>query len=185
MSPEYYLRRLVRYETTPHRYNPPEWEPIPLPLPPGISAFTLRGLLAINRKTVCRTIGCLKLYLDRFTALRPLHLIDKDFRFKRHSSQKSILGTPCLQFSEVTPFPVQDIGPPTWVEEQRVLQSFGGLELFQRVQYATQTSHIVWDDMDADQIEYMLGYKVENFYDLSYLDLVGNNEFAEEHHGEP
>ncbi|KAK8112658.1 hypothetical protein PG984_013184 [Apiospora sp. TS-2023a] len=47
------------------------------------------------------------------------------------------------------PFPVCDMGPPTWVEEQRVFRTFWRLELFKSVRIAIDAGRLGWSPDDG------------------------------------
>lgn len=150
------FQTLVRRETSILSYDDPdnpddsdgpsEW-PFPLTtLPPVTSAVLLRGILATNRKLMRRTVGCLAFYLERFNSLRPMHPVDKDFVFRNKHvgpGRRHVL-TWQLEPAE-TPYATRDIGPPTWVEEQRVLRACWRVQLFHDVEDAVNKSTVTWE----------------------------------------
>ncbi|KAI9729523.1 MAG: hypothetical protein M1818_008496 [Claussenomyces sp. TS43310] len=166
------FRSFIRHETTVYRYDPPEWESVPIHMPLDTSATVLRGLLAINRKIVCLTIDCLRYYLDRFKPLRPSHLVDKSFIFVSEWRRGEYLPSWRLKPAE-TPYPVRDIGPPSWVEEQRVLRAFWRVALFDQLRITVNASLISWPESSVKKLNMM---DVVNFYWVSPFNLLSPNE---------
>lgn len=123
------LRNCLADETTTYRWDPPLWEHPPCPLPAGITATALRGILASHRKIMSLTVGCLDYYLGLFRALKPEHLVDKKFYYDHKQGdggKHDYVGAWELDPPR-EPFPMCDAGPPTWVEEQRVLRAWSSL----------------------------------------------------------
>ncbi|KAK8130546.1 hypothetical protein PG999_002926 [Apiospora kogelbergensis] len=85
--------------------------------------------------------------MDCFNALRPEHLANKDFHYEHEESttdnKYDYVGSWQLHPPTV-PFPVLDMGPPTWDEEQRVLRAFWRLELFKTVRIAIESGSLCW-----------------------------------------
>ncbi|KAH8893921.1 hypothetical protein GQ53DRAFT_745341 [Thozetella sp. PMI_491] len=145
----------VRHETTPHRYWPPAWAYPPTRLPPTIPVSALLGILATHQKIEGQVIGCLKTYLARFKPLRPCHLTDPKFEFEFHpSNDPDKPSVPVWdQWPEQKPFLVHDIGPPTWVEEQRVFRAFWRVQLFHDLREAAATGSLNWPKDDLKELE--------------------------------
>jgi len=172
------LTNLVRHETTPHRYDPPMWE-----LPPTTLSRTpitvMRGLIATNRKIGRLSIGCLSYYLHKFKPVRPSHPTDKDFKFESiNNPDEPYIGSWQLKPAE-TPFPVRDIGPPTWVEQQRVLRAFWRLQLYNELVSALNDSSIIWAGDRLMWLKVMANLdRLMMFYDVPTYNLLGQDEFA-------
>ncbi|KAK9774101.1 putative F-box domain-containing protein [Seiridium cardinale] len=165
------FRHFVRYESTSHRYDPPAWTLPPLRLSSDVSPSTLRGLLATHRKVACLVISCLRFYLIRFKPLRPSHLVDESFHFESgyHGSDGLYIAA-WQQKPGEKPFPVHDIGPPTWVEEQRVLRAFWRLQLFRDLKVAgTKALLVNWPDTDLQRLNFMTA---PNFHDVPTRNLI-------------
>ncbi|KAI1290529.1 hypothetical protein F5Y03DRAFT_388793 [Xylaria venustula] len=122
------------YETQLLRYERQEVRP-PLRLSPATPTTVLRGIMVSHCKNECLMISCLKFYLDRFRPLKPLHVVDPNEweNYEWHGVEE----VPASEFigswevkPPVRPAEVRDIGPPTWVEEQRVLRAFWRNQLF-------------------------------------------------------
>lgn len=174
------FKRLVRYETTPHRYKIPEWEPVPLIVSSETSIIILRRMLAIHRKIVCHTVCCLSYFLDKFRPLQPLHLLDKtfDFGYEWDNNNGRIMVTPWQKRPVGISYPVRDVGPPSWIEEQRVLRICWRIELFYQLRFAVNTSLISWPESDVEELNSM---DLVNMYDvpITYRQsgLIGQGEF--------
>ncbi|KAE9377719.1 hypothetical protein N431DRAFT_164954 [Stipitochalara longipes BDJ] len=140
------FKDLVRHETSPHRWKPPRWVHPPTSLPLDLSSAVLRGLLATNRKVQRLTFGCLDYYLDRFRPLKPFNSAGFSFNstyFGEHS--RGLIGAwNNKQPNTVYYYPVHDIGPPSWVEQQRVLRAFWRIQLSRDLSAAVGASHIIW-----------------------------------------
>lgn len=134
-----------RHMTTEHRFLNPKWpEEPPLRLTSRTSAAVLGSVLVSYARNEGRMIGCLKFYLARFQPLRPSHLANEEFTWEgkfRGPNDTDHIGPWELQ-PEVAPFPVRDIGPPTWVEEQRVLRACWRLQIFNDLRGAVMGDRI-------------------------------------------
>ncbi len=93
-------------------------------------------------------ISCLKFYLDLFKRLQP-----------KYPTDMSCPGGPdggCIatwQHKEPEqPYTVHDIGPPTWVEEQRVLLAFWRRELVNDVRAVPKSALIGWPESDIQKL---------------------------------
>ena len=156
------FRSLVRHESTSHRYynspaqTVPVWPHPPLRLSPDTPATTLRGILATYRKIVCLVISCLRFYMGRFKPLRPLHLLDDNFIFESfYKRKKHIDRAACEQDPPGKLVSVHDIGPPTWVEEQRLLRAFWRVQLFRDLKAAARAKALNWPDEDLQRLHRM------------------------------
>lgn len=154
----------VRHESTSHRYQPPAWTLSPLRITWKTPATTLRSLLATYRRITCLVISCSKFYLDRFKPLRPSHLADESFCFEGAycGPDRRYVGS-WQQRPAERPFPVRDIGPPTWVEEQHLLRTFWRVQLFHELKAAAKASLLSWPDADLERLDRM---DVLDFYDV-------------------
>jgi hypothetical protein len=144
------FKRLVRHETSPHRWDPPLWDHPPTNLL-NTSATALRGLLATNRKIQRLAFGCLEHYLDHFTALTPFLRPEFSFKWEWGDSSRA---TECMgpwldkQADAIYYYPIHDIGSPSWLEQQRVLRVFWRIQLSRDIATAIDTSSIVWPDLE-------------------------------------
>ncbi|KAI1130665.1 hypothetical protein F5Y10DRAFT_111939 [Nemania abortiva] len=123
------------YETQMLRY-PDQGVRIPLRLSPATPAATLRGIMASHCKNERLMVSCLKFYLDRFRPLRPLH-VEEPEQCREEYEWRGVDSRIASEFvgswevkPEVCPAEVSDIGPPTWIEEQRVLRALWRNQLF-------------------------------------------------------
>ncbi|KAK8059154.1 hypothetical protein PG996_009084 [Apiospora saccharicola] len=164
------LRSCLAGETTTYKWDPPRWEHPPCPLPPEIPATTLRGILASHRKVVSLTVGCLDHYLDLFHALKPEHPVDKSFHFCHEEGEGKYDYVGAWQLSPpCEPFPVRDMGPPTWVEEQRAMRAFWRLELFRTARAAIEAGRLSWpaDSETSERQVREMGTDPFTFYDIT------------------
>lgn len=185
------FQNMVRHESTSHRYYKPKrrrrglkpkWLCPPTRLPLDIPASVLRGVLATHRRISCLMIGCLKFYLFRFKALRPSHLADEDFRFETKYGRGGQY-IPSRQLKpEEKPFPVEDIGSVTWVEEQRVIRAFWRVQLLRSLKAACNAGSLRWATKDLDLLNSM---RVAEFHNVPLVGLVGNNRWQHPDPGEP
>ncbi|KAK8127245.1 hypothetical protein PG984_008353 [Apiospora sp. TS-2023a] len=122
-------------------------------LPPHVhDLHSLRNCLAeetttySHRKIVSLTVGCLDYYLSLFHALKPEHLVDKEFIYyhkQGEGGKHDYVGAWQLDPAR-EPFPMRDAGPPTWVEEQRVMRACWRLELFQSARVVIEAGRLPW-----------------------------------------
>lgn len=134
-----------------------------------VPANILRVILVTHRKITCLTISCLSFYLKRFKPLRPSHLADDKYFFESQDifvdGEFSHFYPAWQKWPAVTPCPVVDIGPPTWVEEQRVLRAFWRVQLVHDMRSLRDIAD--WDFMNLD------GMSVVGLYDVPTQDLEG------------
>lgn len=81
----------------------------------------LRSILATTRRITCLTLDCLEHYLARFRSLRPQHLVDREFHW--HGIQPWEVKPPRQSYQ------TQEVGLPSWVEEQRVFRAFWRIQM--------------------------------------------------------
>ncbi|KAK7928358.1 hypothetical protein PG985_005356 [Apiospora marii] len=133
-------------ETTTYRWDPPRWELPPCPLPTGMTATALRGRLASHRKVVALTVGSLEYYLGLFNASKPEQLADKEFFYALEHSDgwKGDYVGAWQPDPPREPFPLRGAGPPTWVEELRVMRACWRLELFESARVGIEAGRLPW-----------------------------------------
>lgn len=78
------------------------------------------------------------------------------------------------QKPEEKPFPVQDIGAPTWIEEQRVLRAFWRVQLFHDLKTVVNTCLLRWRGVDVMALDRMI---VVDLYYVPWYNLL--NPYAE------
>lgn len=146
------FKNLIVHETTPSRYKPPLWEHTPVCLPLHIDPSILRGILATNRKILRLTFGCLDFYLGLFRVLRPYH--SAGFRYDGKpwildDGMGYSLGTWGQKPVNVKfYYPTHDIGPPTWLEQQRVYRILWRIQLSHDIKAIVRASRITWPKYD-------------------------------------
>ncbi|KAF8862218.1 hypothetical protein BDZ45DRAFT_213936 [Acephala macrosclerotiorum] len=145
------FKDLVRHETSPHRWNPSRWVHPSTSWPLNLPTTIIRGLLAINRKVQRLTFGCLEYYLDRFRPLRPFHSAEFSFDSIHYAEVAADIigpwqGKPA---DTVYYYPVHDVGPPSWLEQQRVLRAFWRIQLSRDLNVAVDASRIIWPEEEG------------------------------------
>ena len=139
------FKDLIRHETSPHHWEPPRWDHPPSSWPSDLPTATIRELLVTSRNVQHLTFGCLEYYLDQFRPLRPFNSAG----FSYDSTYFAEVAADCIGPWQDKPpgnkyvYPVQDIGPPSWLEEQRVLRVFWRIQLSRDVNAAIDVARIV------------------------------------------
>ncbi|KUJ15984.1 uncharacterized protein LY89DRAFT_100766 [Mollisia scopiformis] len=148
------LKDLIRHETSPHRWTPPRWVHPPTSLPLDLPTAIIRELLAVNRNIQRLTFGCLEYYLDRFTPLKPFNSAAFSFDSTRFSDD-GIGPWDDKAADTIYYYPVHDVGPPSWLEQQRVLRAFWRIQLSHDLNVALEAARIVltdgWEGLNAQR----------------------------------
>ncbi|KAK8010075.1 hypothetical protein PG990_009040 [Apiospora arundinis] len=158
------------------------WEPAfhnisPIPFTPqglrkGISPAVVRSLVATSRHLTSLSVDCVKIFLDRFKSLRPSYpdgeaaevfeaLITWEF-------PQNLDMAPWIDDPKGEKVCVQDSGPPTWVEEQRVLRAFWCLQLIVDIRKAatSSSSRLRWS---PDDVAYLSNCKPTDTWTMEGL----------------
>ncbi|KAK8129042.1 hypothetical protein PG984_010150 [Apiospora sp. TS-2023a] len=142
----------------------------PRALPADTPPAVVRSLVATSRHLTALSVDCLRFYLDRFRAVRPSHpktTVARDFH-------RLPLGM--LQDFEMEPWkgkpkgrevPVQDHGPPTWLEEQRVLRAFWCLQIIVDLRKAAKASRL--DGWPHEDVVYLRGWHATTVWTVEKL----------------
>lgn len=106
------------------------------------------GLFATNRRVQRLAFGCLEYYLDRFRSLRPSNLaefsVDKESHGQFAEREFEVMGPWREKLANTLyQYPIHDVGPPSWVEQQRVLRAFWRTQLSRDLNAAVDASRIV------------------------------------------
>lgn len=149
------FKDMVRNDTTTYRYRPSRWEHSPLPIPGHTSTSALRDVLVTNRKIQHLAFDCLQFYLDTFRSLKPLHPVDKDYRYESINEDHGRYEGPWRLDPVTFPVDVQDIGTPSWIEQQRVLRALWRIWLFHDLKVEAAYSCITWPEKDLVEIRRM------------------------------
>ena len=100
----------------------------PIHLSRTTSPAILRSILATSYQITCLSINCFEYYLHRFRTLRRQHLVEEDFRFCSNGLPNRPDGAAKIRAWQFKPLgkycEVVDVGPPSWVEEQRAIRAF-------------------------------------------------------------
>lgn len=197
------FKYMLTQDTTAHRYEPARWEYETLELPGHTSIKALREVLGTNGRIQRLGVDCLRYYLEIFKELKPMHLVDKEYRYPPTSkpiqvnqglTQLEVLQDyvdrinsnqsfhpvdrikeqiykegwryeegPWLLTPETMEADIQDIGAPSWIEQQRVLRTLWQIRLWHELKDAIGTSCITWPEKDISAIWQM---KLEDLYDV-------------------
>lgn len=118
--------------------------------------------MATNRKITSLALDCLKFYLSRFETLRPQH-------------PNEIVITPSYVYLDDTAakdFPIRNSGPPTWVEEQRVIRALWRTQLVYDLKQAASSLKWSEDDIAA----FLKMHPMEFYQDNSLRWPLGNSQ---------
>ncbi|KAF2148517.1 hypothetical protein K461DRAFT_65259 [Myriangium duriaei CBS 260.36] len=156
-------------------YNPEKWymrvDDIFSPniLPEHCSPATLRSILATIRSITFRTMTCLDSHLSRFRALKPRRAADPAWDPK---------DVKVAQLHEVPSIPmtIEDVGAPTWLEEQRVMRAFWRVQFVQDLRRAVRTGIVAWATGDLAEL-YSLS--VPDIYDFPGIERDFNDASSE------
>jgi hypothetical protein len=118
------------------------------PLPPGV----LRSVVGTAHRLHVLTRSCLAHFLSRANAARPLHrLTGKGYSYRSRGA-----GPPWQREIPGTPVDVRDAGPPSWVEEQRVVLGFWRVQLACDIQRAAARCNTLgWPLEDVETVTAM------------------------------
>lgn len=142
---------MVRHETSPHRWKPPRWVQPQANLTSEISITVLRGILVTNRMIQRLTFGCLEYYLNKLRSLRPSNSAKCSYDSMPFAQFNPDLIGPWQEKSagEVCYYPVHDIDPPSWLEQQGALRAFWRVQLSRDLRSALDVSSIVWPEEEG------------------------------------
>jgi hypothetical protein len=88
---------------------------------PDLSSTVLRELVSVGSNIQRLAYSCLRELLARCKNIRPSHLLDPKFKFTDNAINE---WPPGIAYSP------QDCGPPSWVEEERILRALWRLQIF-------------------------------------------------------
>ncbi|KAF2148454.1 hypothetical protein K461DRAFT_324790 [Myriangium duriaei CBS 260.36] len=107
----------------------------PIGLPEICTATMLRAILRTARYVMYQTFDCIGYFRQQYQGLQPLRLADLSFSFEH-----AVDGVPSHGALRQTPlsipYPKQDVGQPTWLEEQRVIRAFWRIKLIEELEAA-------------------------------------------------
>ncbi|KAK1997338.1 hypothetical protein LX36DRAFT_657637 [Colletotrichum falcatum] len=105
----------------------------------------VRRLLLIARRIACLTPFCIASYREACLSIKPSH------RTEREDSSYGITSKPWREHFEGAPYRPQDVGPPTWIEEQRVMRGLWRLQVFDELKRALSADRTGWSELDKQQ----------------------------------
>jgi hypothetical protein len=116
------IREAMRYAT---RVRCSWYGFVPKRLDEGTEPAVIRSVLSTARLIKCVALDCLGFYLARFRTLQPEHPVDKKFEFLTPSAAAKRDGyvPPWQSRPETVKVEVHDVGPPSWLEEQRATRA--------------------------------------------------------------
>jgi len=103
----------------------------------------LRSILASARRIQCLSLDCLEHYLSQFRALRPETPHGKPPR--PYCPPKGFIGWEAAR-PEGKKYEVEDVGSPSWVEEQRFIRAVWRVQVWYDLQKAVAYSMLEWPD---------------------------------------
>jgi hypothetical protein len=175
------FKKRVTLEAMQHRIRKSEDGFAPEMLPKETKSSILRGILATARTITCITIDCLQYYLDNFEALRPSHMLDQGFFFNHAGSVKNGNDTP-IPPGHFMPkgrfYDIKKTGPPSWVEEQRVIRACWRVQVFYDLKKAAAHSLLSWPAEDIAVLN--SSEPVKLLYDDT-IPLIPYDEFVNPH----
>lgn len=144
----------------------------------------IRSILATARRLTWCALDCIEFYLARFRALRPDVLPGKEF--DSYTKRRTPQG---VKFEGR-----RDIGPPSWLEEQRAARAFWRLQLLVDLQYAAKSLRL--HKWPAPDIEALRNESPEDFYgwqkhtvlyygyaEPEYQEIITVMEYVRQRHG--
>ncbi|EFQ31464.1 hypothetical protein CGRA01v4_11055 [Colletotrichum graminicola] len=102
----------------------------------------VRKLLLIVRRIACLTSLCIASYRERCLSITPSH------KTEREGSSYGIASKPWEERSDGTPYRPRDVGPPAWIEEQRVVRGLWRLQVFHELKTALSEDGTGWSERD-------------------------------------
>jgi hypothetical protein len=138
------FRRCVTYNALNNRVRPMKDGLSPSYLSEDTTPAVLRSILASARRIECLSLDCLEHYLSRFRALRPETPGGRPPR--SYCPPKGFIGWKEAAQPEGKKYEVEDVGPPSWVEEQRVIRAFWRVQVWYDLQKAVACSMLEWPE---------------------------------------
>ncbi|KAK1589892.1 uncharacterized protein LY79DRAFT_556023 [Colletotrichum navitas] len=117
----------------------------------------VRKLLLIARRIACLTSLCIASYRERCLSITPSH------RTERGGSSCGMTSKPWEERSDGIPYRPRDVGPPTWIEEQRVMRGLWRLQVFHELKTASSEDRTRWSERDKREAADMTP---EDFFDV-------------------
>ncbi|KAK2051687.1 hypothetical protein LY76DRAFT_673941 [Colletotrichum caudatum] len=105
----------------------------------------LRRVLSIARRIACLTPICIAAYRERCLSITPSH------KTERGGPPQGSASKPWTDRFEGAPYRPQDVGPPTWIEEQRVVRGLWRLQVFHELKTALSEGRTGWPDEDKQR----------------------------------
>jgi len=138
------FRKQVTLEAMENRTPTPGSGFSPIHLSPTTTPAVLRSILASARRITCLTLDCLEYYLAQFRSLKPQHVIDRKFQLVGYQ--------PWEVHPERRECPTQEVGPPSWTEEQRVFRAFWRIQVICDLKTAASHSLLRWPTGDIERL---------------------------------
>ncbi|KAK2020523.1 hypothetical protein LX32DRAFT_669148 [Colletotrichum zoysiae] len=106
----------------------------------------LRRVLLVARRIACLTPICIAGYRERCLSITPSHRTECG-----GGSSQGAASKPWKERFEGTPYRPQDVGPPTWIEEQRVVRGLWRLQVFHELKTALSEDRTGWPEEDRQR----------------------------------
>lgn len=110
----------------------------------GDSLADIRGVLLLARRIACLAQSCTELYRERCKALSPAHL--------RKPPTFAKFETFWNREYDEQPYTPRDMGPTTWIEEQRAMCGFWRVQLLCELKRAAADDRTGWSAEENQQI---------------------------------
>jgi hypothetical protein len=125
----------------------------------------LRCFLVLAHRIHMLAHSCIDHYIQRSMAMTPSSLI-------KLGPYGGAFGPPIIHFgykrAESRPYQLQTTGPPSWVEEQRVVKSFWRIQLFLELKLARKEDRLGWTDKDLEMLD---STTLTSFYNIISWEL--------------
>ncbi|KAK8107010.1 cytochrome P450 [Apiospora kogelbergensis] len=127
---------------------------MPESLPKNTPPRVVRSLIATYRAINWLSLDCLKSYLDRFKNIRPSHPTTSKKALKEILDRTTPLEEQAMILRKGRLVTVEDIGPPSWTEEQRVTRAFWRLHLLSDLKNASRSPRLLvgWPRSDIEAL---------------------------------
>lgn len=136
--------------------NPGHRAALQAPVPPLVSIYkqspsssSCSELLTKSRQVAQVTASCLAYFRGRCLVCRPHHSVN-------HTDSYAHSPKPWRERFPTVPYKPLDVGPPSWVEEQRVARALWRLQLLLELKRASADGRLsAWADPDTARIQTM------------------------------
>jgi hypothetical protein len=121
------------------------------------SPMILRDIVTLAYQVAYLTQACHEHFLEQLRTIQPQHPIDQQFRYHHEYGPNDAYVPAWERRPEGQEYPKRDVGPPSWVEEQRVAGAFWRIQLLYDLKIAAMQlpSSLGWPSEDLDRLQRM------------------------------